>query len=101
MECDAFWLPKSVVADANTIQMATLEVRVWAENPGVGFSQWAAETMGIWQDKGGLTTQWIDNKVRECIWEIAQSMSIIHKQGAGPDQCDLLINRWVTRISEL
>jgi len=61
----------------------------------------AAETMGIWQDKGGLTTQQIDNKVRERVWEIAQSMSIIIKQGAGPEQWDLLIDCCVTRISEL
>jgi len=57
--------------------------------------------MRIWQDKGGLTTQWIDNKVRERMWEIAQSMSIINKQGAGPEQWDLLIDRCVTGISEL
>jgi hypothetical protein len=81
--------------------MPTLQVRVWAENAGVGVSQWAAETMGIWQDKGGLTTQRMDNKVRERVWEIAQSMSIINKQGAGPEQWDLLIDRCVTRISEL
>jgi len=58
MQCDVFWLPKSVVADANTIQMLTLHVHVWAKNAGVGVSQWVAETMGIWQEKGGLTTQW-------------------------------------------
>jgi len=81
--------------------MPTLQVRVWAENGGVGVSQWAAETMGIWQNKGGLTTQRIDNKVRERIWEITQSMSIINKQGAGPEQWDLLTDRCVTRISEL
>jgi len=66
--------------------MPTLQVRVWAENAGVGVSQWLAETMGIWQDEGGLTTQRIDNKVRECVWEITQSMSIINKQGTGPVQ---------------
>jgi len=80
--------------------MPTLQVRVWAENAGVGVSQWAAETMGIWQDKGGLTTQRIDNKVRERVWEIAQSMNIINKQGAGPEQWDLLIDRCVTQITE-
>jgi len=81
-------LPKSVVADANTIQMPTLQVRIWAENTRVGVTQWVAETMGmvILQDKGGLTTQRIDNKVRERVWEIAQSMSIINKQGASPEQ---------------
>jgi len=52
--------------------------------------------MGIWQDKGGLTTQQIDNKVRERVWEIAQSMSIINKQGPSPEQWDLLIDRCVT-----
>ena len=57
--------------------------------------------MGIWQDKGGLTTQRMNNKVRERIWEIAQSISIINKQGAGPEQWDLLIDGCVTRISEL
>jgi len=81
--------------------MPTLQVRIWAENAGVGVSQWAAETMGIWQNMGGLTTQRMDNKVRERIWEIARSMSIIHKQGASPEQWDLLIYRCVTRISEL
>jgi len=65
-------LPKSVVADANKIQMQTLQVRVWAENAGVGVRQWAAETVGIWQDKSGSKTQRIDNKVRERVWEIAQ-----------------------------
>ena len=57
--------------------------------------------MGIWQDEGGLTTQRIDNKVRERIWEIAQSMSFINKQGAGPEQWDLLTDCCITRISEL
>jgi hypothetical protein len=57
--------------------------------------------MGIWQDKGGLATQRMDNKVRVHVWEIAQSMSIINKQGAGPKQWDLLIDHCVTRISEL
>jgi hypothetical protein len=81
--------------------MPTLQVRVWTENACVGVSQWAAETMGIWQDKGGLTTQRIDNNVREHASEIAQCMSIINKQGAGPEQWDLLIDHCVTRISEL
>jgi len=81
--------------------MPTLQVRVWAENAGVGVSQWAAETMGIWQGKGGLTTQQIDNKVRERVGEISQSMSIINQQGAGLEQWDLLIDHCVTRISEL
>jgi len=47
--------------------MLTLQVRIVAQNAGVGVSQWAAETMGMWQDKGSLTTQWIDHKVRESI----------------------------------
>jgi len=81
--------------------MPTLQVRIWAKNTSVGVSQRAAETMGIWQDKGGLTTQQIDIKVRERIWEIAQSMSIINKQGAGPKQWHLLFDRSVTRISDL
>jgi len=57
--------------------------------------------MGIWQDKGGLTTQQIDKKVRERVCEIAQYMSIINKQGTGPKQWDLLIDHCVTQISEL
>jgi len=81
--------------------MPTLQVRVWAENAGVGVSQLAAETMRIRQDKGGLTTQWIDNKVRERVWEIAQSMSIINRRGAGPKQWNLLIDRCVSRTSDL
>jgi hypothetical protein len=42
-----------------------------AENAGVAVSQWAAETMVIWQDKSGLTTQEMDSRVRESVWEIA------------------------------
>jgi len=81
--------------------MPTVQVCVWAENAGVGVSQWAAESIGIWQDKGGLTTQWIDDKVRQPVWEIAQSVSIINKQGASTEQWDLLIDSCVTRISDL
>jgi hypothetical protein len=77
-------LLKSVVAEANTIQMPTLQVRDWALNVVVGVWQWPGETMGIWQEYGGLTTKQIDNKVREHIWEIAQSMSMIRRQGASP-----------------
>jgi hypothetical protein len=85
MYCDAIWLLKSVIADANTIQMPTLQVRLWAENAGVGVWQWASETMGIWQDQGGLTTQWIANKVTEPVCEIAQSIRIVNEQGADPE----------------
>ena len=81
--------------------MPTLHLRVWAENAGVAVSRWAAQTPGIWRDKGGLTTRQIDNKVRERDWEIAKSMSIINKQGAGPKQRDLLIDHCVTRINDL
>jgi hypothetical protein len=77
-------LLRSVVADVNTIQMPTVRVLIWAKNAGVGVSQWAAQTMGIWQDNGGIITQWIDNQVREHVWEIAQSKSIMNKQGVGP-----------------
>jgi len=48
-----------------------------------------------------LTTQQIDDKVRERIWEIAQSMSIINKQSAGPELWDLLIDHCITPISDL
>jgi len=101
MHCDAFWLPKSVIADANAIQMPALQVHVCAENAGVGVSEWAAETNGIWQGKGCETTQQKDTKVRECVWELAQSMCIINTQGTGPEQWDLLIDCCVTRISNL
>jgi hypothetical protein len=50
---------------------------------------------------GGFTLQWIDNKVRERIWEVALSMRIINKQGAGPEKLDLLIDRCVTRMKHL
>jgi len=59
--------------------MPPLQVHIWAENAGVGVSQWAAGTMGIGQDKGGLTIQSIDYNMRERVREIAQSMSIINK----------------------
>jgi len=77
-----------------------LQVRVWAENAGVGVSQWAAETIGISQDMGGLTTQRIDNTVSQRIWEVAQSMRFINKQGTGPEQWDLLIDHRITPISD-
>jgi len=80
--------------------MPTLQGSVWAENAVVGVSQWAAVTMGIWQQKGGLTTQRNDNKVRDCAWEIAQSMSISSKLSASPEHWDLLINYCITRISD-
>jgi len=56
--------------------MPMIQVRVWAENAGVAVSQLAAETMGIWPEQGGLTTDQKDNKVTERVWEIAQSMII-------------------------
>jgi hypothetical protein len=81
--------------------MPTLQVDVWGKNAGVGVSQWATETMRICQDKGGLTTQWMDNKVRERVWAIAKSMRTINNHGAGLEQWDLLIDRCVIRISEM
>lgn len=80
--------------------MPTLHVHVWAKNTGIGLSHWAAQTMGIWKDKGGSPTQRIDIKVRERVWEKAQSMDIINKQGAGPQQWNLPSNCCVTRISD-
>lgn len=91
MKCDAFWLLKLVVADVNTIQMPNLHLPSCVETAGGGVSQSAAETIGIWQDRSGLTTQRIDNTVRKCIYDIAQSLSIIHIEGAGPEQYNLLI----------
>jgi len=81
--------------------MPTQQLRLWAKNAGVIVSQWAADTMGIQQEKGDLTMQWKDNKVRERIWEIAQCMSISNKLGAGPEQWNLLIHCCVTWISDL
>ena len=101
MSCDAFWLLKLVVAVADTIQMPTLQVHVWARNTSVGVGQCAAETMGIGHNAGGLTAQRIDNIVRARMWEIPQSISIINKQGTSPKRWDLLINRCISRISDL
>jgi len=70
------------------------------EHP-VEVRQWAAENMRICQENGGLKSQWKDNKVRERVWEIVQSMSISNEQGAGPKQCDLLIDYCVTQIRDL
>jgi len=89
------------VEDANTIQIRTLPVCIYAKNGSFGASHWAAESLGIGQDKGGLTTQWIDIKVRERVWEIAQSMSIITKQDAGRQPGDLQLDCRVTRICDL
>jgi len=33
--------------------MPTEQVPLWAENTGIGVSQWEAETIGIWQVVGG------------------------------------------------
>jgi hypothetical protein len=66
--------------------MPTLQVFVWAENAHVGVSQCAAETMGIWQDKGGLTTKLIQINVRECVLVIAKLMSNINNEGASHEQ---------------
>jgi len=57
--------------------------------------------MGIWHDKGSLKTQQIDNKVRERICEIAQSISIMDKDGAGPEQWDRLIECCISQFSDL
>ena len=65
------WLPKAVSRDSNAIQIVTVSVHVRTENSGVGVGQRAPETMVIWQYKGGLTTQQIENKIKESIWEIA------------------------------
>jgi len=81
--------------------MLTLQVHIWAENAGVGVSHWAAETMGIWQENGGFTTQWIQNKMREPIGEIAQLMSISNEQGTNLEQWDVLIDHCVSQISDL
>jgi hypothetical protein len=43
----------------------------------------------------------MNNKVREHVWEIAQSMSIINKQGTDRKQWDPLIDRCFTPISDL
>jgi hypothetical protein len=81
--------------------MPTLHILFCAELASVGVSQCAAASIGILLNKGGLTTQWIDNKVREHVCEIAQSTSIITKQGAGPDQWNPLIDHCVTSNSNL
>jgi len=94
-------MPESVVTDANWIKMTTQHVHLWAENAAVGVCQWVAETMGNWQEKGGMTKQWKDNKVREHIREIAQYMRITNKLGIGPEKWDLIIDHCVTQISDM
>jgi len=81
--------------------MPTQQICIRAENAGVRVSQLSAGTMGIWQEMGGLTTQQKDNKVRDSLWEIAQSMTINNKLGAGPERWDLLIDCWVNQICDL
>jgi hypothetical protein len=86
----------SAVANANTIQLPTLQVGVWSEHTGVGVRRWAAEIIGIWQDKGSLTIQQKNNKVGDNGWESVQSMSSTKKQGAGPEQWNLLTDHCIT-----
>ncbi|KAF8533659.1 hypothetical protein BDD12DRAFT_809987 [Trichophaea hybrida] len=50
---------------------------------------------------GGLTLQWKNNKVRMCVWEIAQSMNVSNKLGAGPKKWDLSIEHCVVATSDL
>jgi len=50
-------------------------------------------------DEGSLTTQRIDTDVRECVWEIAQPMSVVKKQGPGPVKFDPLIDCCIAQIS--
>jgi hypothetical protein len=45
MSFDAKWLLKSVTPDANTIQMPTLQVHVWAVYASDGVTNGAAETI--------------------------------------------------------
>jgi len=81
--------------------LSTCHRTTWADITAVGVSQWAADTMGIRQEKGGLTTPLNDNEVRESVGVIDQSMSISNVQGTGPEQCDVLHDHCVTRIRSL
>jgi len=81
--------------------MLTLQVHIWAENAGVEVSQWAPETIGIWQEKGGLKTQQKANNVRDRVREIALSMSISNKLGSGPRKWHLLIDPCISRIRDM
>jgi len=45
--------------------MPTLQVCVCDENARFAVSQRAAETMGIWQEKGGFSPPQKDNEVRD------------------------------------
>jgi hypothetical protein len=94
-------LPKSVFPDINLIHGATLHVRVWGVTAGVGVSLCVTETILIWQNKGVLTTQTIENDIREHVWDIAQSMSFVNKQVAGPNQWDFLNDHCITWTSNL
>jgi hypothetical protein len=46
---DASWLLKSVIADANAIQMPTQGVLLHPMHAVVGVSRWVAKTVLIWQ----------------------------------------------------
>jgi len=72
-----------------------------AKNAVVGVIKWAALPMGILQEKGGLTTQQKDNNLQKQVWEIAQTINVGNKLGAGPEQWYLLMDCWVTHISDL
>jgi hypothetical protein len=81
--------------------MPTQQVYFWAMIAVVGVSQWAADSMGTGQEKGGLTMQWKDNKLRDTIWGIAQSLFSTIQLGTGPVQWDLPINCTIIEISNL
>jgi len=80
--------------------MPSLHVRVGAENASVGVSELAADSLGNWQNMRGLTTQWIEDTVREHVCEIAQDLSIINNHGTSPEHWSLLIDRCLTQISK-
>jgi hypothetical protein len=55
-----------------SLQMLIQHAHLWTKHAGVGVSQQAAESMGIWKKKGGGTRQQYKNKVRECCLDFAQ-----------------------------
>jgi hypothetical protein len=81
--------------------MADLHVHIGAENTSVEVGQCETQMIGFWQVICDFTTQWIDIKVTEHVWEITLSTRISNKQGVIPEQWDHLIDCWVIRTSDL
>jgi len=63
------------------MQKPNAQFHIRADNAGIKIRQWAPQMIVIWQDKGALTTQSMENPVRECMRGIALFNKISNMHG--------------------